>query len=474
MCLESYQLDPCCFVSTPGLALEALLKHAKVEVELLTDVDMIIMNEIGIRGGITQLIKKYSSANNKYMPNYNPKVLSNFLMHLDANNLYGYAMRRKLPLNKFKWVDNANELITKEFMLNYNEETNDTRYLLDEDIEYPKELHNNHSDFPFLPVKNKLNKSTTRYSKAIQNERKRNSKFLPKQTEKLLCTLEEKDRYIAQITLIQQALKYGLELKKVHRAISFYQSKFLKPYIMLNTNLRKNAKNEFEKDFFKLMNNAVFGKTMENVRERRNINLVATEEKRKLLTSQPNFVSSTIFSENLEPIEMRKTHILMNKPIAIGQATLDKSKELMYKFHYEIMKPMYGDKLQLLYMDTDSFFYDIQTEDFDKDIAPLVQDWFDTSSYSKDLDRPSEIGQNHKEICKYKDELSGKILIELVGITPEIYEFKHIDTDNYFYEQKKCKGTVKHVVKRQLILIILNKLFSIIKHSTENKKDSDL
>ena len=95
----------------------------------------------------------------------------------------------------------------------------------------------------------------------------------------------------------------------------------------------------------------------------------------------------------------------MNKPIAIGQATLDKSKELMYKFHCEIMKSIYGDKLQLLYMDTDSFFYDIQTEDFDKDIAPLVKDWFDTSSYSKDLNRPSEIGQNHKEICKYKDEL---------------------------------------------------------------------
>ena len=198
---------------------------------------MILMNENGIRGGITQLIKKYSSANNKYMPNYNPKVLSSFLMYLDANNLYGYAMCRKLPLNKFKWVDNANELITKEFILNYNEETNATGYLLDVDIEYPKELHNNHSDFPFLPVKNKLNKSTTRYSKAIQNQRKRNSEFLPKQTEKLLYTIEDKDRYIAQTTLVQQALKYGLELKKVHRAISFYQSKFLKPYIMLNTNL---------------------------------------------------------------------------------------------------------------------------------------------------------------------------------------------------------------------------------------------
>ena len=132
------------------------------------------MNENGIRGGTTQLIKKKFSANHKYMPNYNPKALSNFLMYLDANNPYGYAMCRKLPSNKFKWVDNANELITKEFMLNYNEETNDTGYLLDAETEYPKELHNNHSDFPFLQVKNKLNKSTTRYSKAIQNERKRN------------------------------------------------------------------------------------------------------------------------------------------------------------------------------------------------------------------------------------------------------------------------------------------------------------
>ena len=153
---------------------------------------------------------------------------------------------------------------------------------------------------------------------------------------------------VIQITTLQQALMHGLKLRKVHRATCYNHSNWLEPYIMLNTKLRRKAKNEFEKDVFKLMNNSPFGKMMENVREHRDIKLAVTEQKRKKLTSQPNFVSSTIFSEYLEAIEMRKTSKLMNKPIMVGQAILDKSKELMYEVWYDVMKPRYKDKTKLL------------------------------------------------------------------------------------------------------------------------------
>ena len=147
---------------------------------------------------------------------------------------------------------------------------------------------------------------------------------------------------------MKQALKHGLKLQKVHRVIEYNQSNWLKPYIDKNTALRKVAKNEFEKDFFKLMNNSVFGKMIENVRKRREIKLIVTEERRKKLVSEPNYASCTAFSDHLMAIEIRKIRVLMDKPILVGQTILDKSKELMYQFCYEYLKPKYKVKVKLL------------------------------------------------------------------------------------------------------------------------------
>ena len=156
----------------------------------------------------------------------------------------------------------------------------------------------------------------------------------------------------------------------------------------MNIDLRKDAKNEFQKDFFKLMNNSMFGKTMENVRNHRDIKLVTTNAKRRKYASEPNFMTSKCFSEDLMAIEMRKTKLMMNKPVYLGQAILDISKTLMYEFYYDYIKPKYGDKVKLCYMDTDSFILHIQTEDFYMDIDNDVNEWFDTSGYDKKLNRP--------------------------------------------------------------------------------------
>ena len=172
----------------------------------------------------------------------------------------------------------------------------------------------------------------------------------------------------------------------------------------MNTTLRKQAKNDFEKDFFKLMHNSVFGKTMENVRNHKDIKIVTMDNRRSILASEPNYHSTKYISKDLLIMEMKKTEVRMNKPIYLGQAILDLSKTLMYEFWYDYIKPKYDDKARLCYMDTDSFVINIKTEDFYKDIANDAERWFDTSNYDTEDNRPLPIGKNKKIIGLFKDE----------------------------------------------------------------------
>ena len=255
MCLKEYELDPAHFLSLPVLAWQACLKKTNAELELLTDYDMLLMIEEGITGGIYRSIHRYAKANNKYMKNYNNNEESSYIQHLDASNFYGWAMSKKLPVNGFKWIDN-NE-INEDFIKHYDE-NNDKGYIFEVDVKYPKRLHDLHSDLPFLSERIEVNKC-----------------------KKLVCSLFNKKKYVAHKNTLKQALNHGLKLKKIHRVIEFNQEAWLKPYIDMNTELRKLAKNDFEKDLFKLMNNSVFGKTMENIKKHRGIKLVTTDKKKK-------------------------------------------------------------------------------------------------------------------------------------------------------------------------------------------------
>ena len=396
-CLEIYGLDPSYFYSAPGLAWQACFKKNGVKLELLTDIDMLLMIENSIRG-ICQATYRYDRANNKYMKNYDKNQELSYLEYLEANNLYGWAMCEKLPVNGFKWVTKLGKF-NEDFIKNYNENSN-VGYFLDVDIEYPKNLHKMHGDLPFLPDRRKVGK-----------------------IEKLVCSIEDKEIYVIHINALKQALYHGLRLINVHRVIKFNQEAWLKPYIDMNTELRKEAKNDFEKDFFKLMNNSVFGKTMENVRKHRDIKLVTTEKRRLKLVSEPNYHTTKHFSENLIAVEMKKTKIKINKPIYLGASILDISKTLMYKFWYDYLKPKYNDKVKLCYMDTDSFIINLETEDFYKDIANDVERWFDTSNYDKNDKRPLPIGKNKKVIGLFTDELGRKIMIEFVANGAKTYAY---------------------------------------------------
>ena len=261
---------------------------------------------------------------------------------------------------------------------------------------------------------------------------------------KLVCNLHNKKKYVVHIKSLKQALNHGLKLNKVNRIIEFNKKTWLKPYIDMNTELRKLAKDDFEKDLFKLMNNAVFGKTVENIRKHRNIKLVTTDEKRNKLVSEPNYHTMDYISKDFSIIEMKRTKVKMNKPIYLGLSILDISKILMYEFWYDYMKPKYGNDVKLCYMDTDSFITNIKTEDFYKDITNDVEKRFDTSSY--EVNRSLPTGKNKKAIGLMKDELEGKIITEFVTLRPKTYSYLTDDGK----EDKKAKGTKKCVIKRMI------------------------
>ena len=216
----------------------------------------------------------------------------------------------------------------------------------------------------------------------------------------------------------------------------------MKEYIAFNTKLRAAAKSDFEKDFYKLMNNVVFGKTMENVCKHRTIKLVNNKKDYLKCVMKPNFKSGMLFDENLMGCEMGKMVLKMNKPVYVGQSILDLSKLVMYEFHYDYMLPKYRKKVSLCYMDTDSFVYEIETEDFYRDIAEDVEERFDTSSYKNNGLRPLPVGKNKKVIGLMKDELGGGIMEEFVALKPKMYSYKVSNA-----EFKKCKGVKKCVVK---------------------------
>ena len=288
-------------------------------------------------------------------------------------------------------------------------------YLLEVDVNYPKELHHHHNDLPFMCEKIKVNG-----------------------VEKLVPNLYNKEKYIIHIKVLKQALDHGLVLKKMHRAIEFKQSAWMKEYIDFNTRLRPAAKNDFEKDFYKLMNNSVFGKTMENIRKQRDIKLVNNIVDYLKQVMKPNFKSGNLLGTDLMSCEMSNVKVKMNKLVYLEQAILDLSKTIMYEFHYDYMKKKYNEvDLKLLYMDTDSLVYNIKTKDFYKDIAEDVETRFDTSGY--ELDKPLPIGKNEKVIGLIKDELGGKIMKEFISLRPKMYSYQVDENRGAQSEPKKCK-----------------------------------
>ncbi|XP_071055058.1 uncharacterized protein [Onthophagus taurus] len=436
VCFSTYGLDPAHYYTAPGLSWDAMLKFTQIKLELLTDIDQVHFIKKGIRGGISFCGHRHAKGNNKYMADgtFNTDLPSNYLMYWDANNLYGWAMSQYMPVNEFVWLDAAQ---IGSFEFRNVSDTSDYGYILNVDIEYPRELHDLHNDLPFL-----AENICPPNSKSVSDKR-------------LIPNLFNKKNYVIHYRNLNHAVAHGLIVRKINRILSFKQSAWLKPYIDVNTHLRQTAKNSFEKDFFKLMNNAVFGKTMENVDKRVDVRLVTSWEDIGKRTGRPklgarsliaklNFKNIKIFTETFSAIQMEHLHVVYDKPLYVGFAVLEISKLLMYQFYYDFLKPKFGSEIQLCYMDTDSFTVSITTDD----VYAFVKDnleRFDTSNYLPDNEFSIPL-QNKAVLGLMKDENSGRIMSEFIGLRSKLYA-NRVCSGRI---TKKAKGVKKAVVKRKI------------------------
>ena len=325
-CLRYFGLDPCHYFSSPGLSWDAMLKMTGIKSEKISD----LFIEKGSRGAISYIAKRYAKANNKYMNDYNSEEPSTFITYLNKNNLYGWAMSEYLPYREFRWVKNVDGFD----VMSINEKS-DTGYLLEVNLDYPDELHELHNDYHLAPEKLAVsNDVLLAYCKKLAD------KFDIKvgDVKKLVPNLGNKTKYLLHYRDLELYLSLGMKLTKIHRALQFKQSDWMKSYIDFNTEKRKNAASDFEKYFFKLMINSDYGKTMENFKKRINVRLVNNEKDFLKYTSRPTYVAHKLFGKDYAAIHEIKPVLVLSKPIYVGFTVLDLSKWMMYDFHYNCIK----------------------------------------------------------------------------------------------------------------------------------------
>lgn len=460
--MDKFKLDPCHYYTLPSMAFDALLKYTKIELELFKEgqEDMYFFMEDAKIGGISGTGgKRYAKANNKYLEGYDKNVLSNFIMYCDANGLYSWAMSQKLPVGSFKWIP------VEEFDLQkaYDNIDSDFGYFLEVDVELPEKFHDQQNDFPCFPENIVIEEE---YLSPLQMDLKERLNCGDAKVPKLTCNLLPKTKYKIHIKCLKLYCSLGWKITKIHRVLEFKQKAWMKPYIDLCMNERKKTNNEFEKDFWKLSANAVYGKTMENVRNRCNIKLVLDEEKAQKLTNKPTLKTAPeLIGEELYLFEMNKETITLDKPIYVGIAILNISKYLMYDFFYNTLRVKYPS-CRLLYTDTDSFVFEVFTDDLYKDIEDdlTLREYFDFSNYPKD--HPLYDEKNKKVVGKFKDETQSKIIKECIALKAKQY-YIGVDTE---IEKDKEKKTGKGIKKAVLNNIEQSRYFNAIFHNNDEKK----
>ena len=455
LCMKNDNLDPCCYITLPSFSWDSMLKRTKVELENISDEDMYMLLEEGIRGGVSYISHRYAKANNKYMKSYDSSKESSYITYVDANNLYGWSMVQSLPHKDFQWkkiddINKINSMSQKDrdtYLLNYLSNDGTKGEILEVDLDYPRELHDLHNEYPLAPENMTVNHNdlSTYCQETLRklNPKKKDKYFRNLQSQKLIPNLLDKKRYILHYRNMKFYIENGLKVKKVHKAIEFTQSKWLKPYIEFNTEKRKKAKNDFEKDFWKLKNNSVFGKSMENVRNRCNSKLYVKDKHIKKIEYMPNYKDHIVIKEDeMVLVQLEKDMITLDKPIYAGFSILDMSKIVMYNFHYNYMKKKYGNKCQLLFTDTDSLTYHVKTEDLYQDMLDNKEE-FDLSNQPKGKFHDPT---NKKVLAKMKDETAGIPIIEFVGLRSKMYSNK-LENDKI---KKTCKG-IKKCIRNNFI-----------------------
>ena len=481
--LKNYGLDPIHFYTAPSLSWSAGLKFTKVKLEIPSDIDMHMFFDRGLRGGISMVSHPYAKANNKGMKeHYDPQTKQSYIMLVDANNLYGWAMSQTLPTGGFKWVNrlktdvqaltNGDECIKtlqewemdKKNLQNDNstlsnddkcnktlqewemdiknlQDDSNTGYMFEVDLVYPKNLHMDkmHDNFPLAPETIKIEKDMLSPHQQNLGD-KLNVSY---GSEKLCLTLRDKTKYICHYKNLKFYLNQGLKLRKIHNILQFDQKAWLKPYIDLNTKLRQEADNKFEEGFAKLMNNSFFGKTCEDVRKHQDVRIVKNDCKVKRFVAKPQYNNHVIYEENMAAIQLKKTVVHLNKPRYVGMSILDISKLLMYQYHYNYLMQKYPEA-KLLFTDTDSFCHWIPTETNVYDDMYKDKEQFDFSNYA---DGDVHFNDDNNLVPgKMKDEMGGDLILEFVGLRSKMYSILNYNGLN----KKTAKGIILEVKKKQI------------------------
>lgn len=448
--LKNYGLDPVHYFGIPGFAWDAMLKMTGVELELITDYDLYLMFENAIRGGVSVISHRHAVANNQYLNDYDPEDVKRYLMYLDKNSLYATTMTEPLPIGDFLLLSEEEIETLFHDIMNIPDDAH-TGYVLEVDLDYPAEIHDYHNDLPMAPeniniTPEMLSPYCRELFDKIHCEKEHRGKTKPspeyKGSRKLAPNLYNKKHYTCHYRNLKQYLAAGLKLTKIHRVVSFTQKPWMKKFIEFNTEKRKLSTNNFDKGFYKLVSNAVFGKAMENVRKYKNVQLLTDAEKMKKVASKPQFIQSKIFTEDLVAVNLRHLNVKLFKPIYIGMSILDLSKTFVFDFHYSYIKPKYGNRAKLLFTDTDSLTYVIETDDIYQD---MYQDkhQFDFSGYPHD--HPCYNTENKKVLGKMKDELNGIPLKSFCGLRAKMYSL----TDGHV-EKKTAKGINRCVTEKIL------------------------
>ena len=465
--ISLYELDPVHYFTTPNFGFDAMLKYCftnaddSERVELLTDPEMFEFFESQKRGGLSMARTRFAKANNPECPNYNAEEAHTWISYVDANSLYGWAMVQYLPLNNFNWLS-ENEIENLYTLLkdtpHEDELPKETGYALEVDLKYPKEIHDKHSQYPLIPLTRPIGEEEL--SQWQKNQLKKMNKKFDKKSQKLVADLNDKKNVVMDIRYLKMALRQGLVLEKIHRGVKYTQKEWLKPFIELNTRMRTNATNDFEKDLYKLMCNSVYGKTLENVRKRTNADIFTFNNNQVLRADlgtghrenkyperilqkrldSPFLMRVNHLSENLLFVEQMKKTITANKPIAVGGAVLDLSKLLMNQFYYDYIIPKFGyENVKLTFTDTDSLCLHIRTPDIYQSIKPDIKKWFDTSNFPKD--HPLYYGKNKKQLGYFKFETGAEQINEIVCLMAKLYGFETT-------RKRKFKMTAKGISKK--------------------------
>ena len=463
--LDLYGLDPAKYLTAPSLSYDAMLKITKVKCDLLLDLDMYNFFEKGIRGGMTNVVKRYAKVHKE----------DEHIVYYDCNNLYGYSMIQPLPYGKFAWVDPSKY---KGFDVTKIGDFDPVGYVLEVTLEYPSHLHDLHDMFPLAPEKLTIDFSQlSPYAKYVLKELRKGYK---KSAGKLVSNLMTKEKYVVHYRTLKLYLQLGMKMIKIHRIVSFMQSRWMKPYIDFNNAKRKESTSDFDREFFKLMNNSTFGKCMENVKRRVKMVLTTSPSKCQSIINKPTFQSLHIFNPNFVALQYKKSVVHLDKPIYVGFSILDLSKMHMFDFHYNVMLKTFEPRsIQLLYTDTDSLIYFIVHERFRR-ILSRIRDYFDFSNFDKS--DSLFFKENRKVLGKFKDETGGREIVEFVALKPKMYSFLLSSGENI----KRVKGVKRYYVDRLMhsefkkVLLRSSQLFATFnsirsfKHNVYSFKETKL